>query len=90
MSAAGFQLEPLTNELRKDGQVVAITDRPYSISSPSVVFDDLIVKGDLAGNLQYNGHTLQIVSVGEIIGLELTLSGARGPVWKNVVCRVVA
>ena len=86
-----ISLEPPTNEVRRSGKVVGITDRIYSISDePTVTFDEILVKGDLSGELEYNGQKLQIVRVDTIIGLEVGPSGARGPVWKGVECQVLA
>ena len=78
--------EAPTNELKKAGIVVGLTDRVYAISGPSVTFDEVVVKGDLSGELVYNGISLQITGVDTVIGLEVGPMGARGPLWKGVVC----
>ncbi|MGB3904742.1 MAG: hypothetical protein WBB22_07445 [Anaerolineae bacterium] len=66
-----------------------MTDRIYSIDGPSVTFDDVLVMGDLSGELLYNDLKLRVVRVDTIIGLEVGSHGARGPVWKGVECEVV-
>ena len=76
-------------ELRSSGQVVGITDRVYSIDGPSVTFDDVLVRGDLSGELTYNGTRLRVVRVDSMVGLEVSPRGMRGPVWKGVECQVV-
>ena len=69
--------------------MVGLTDRVYPITASDVTFDDLLVRGDLTGTLEYNGRSIKIVGVDSIIGLEVGMSGARGPVWKGVRCKVV-
>ena len=76
-------------EIYRSRELVGITDRVYEIEGQSVTFDDVLVKGDLSGELDYNGFKLRIVQVNTIIGLEVGIQGARGPVWKGVVCEVV-
>lgn len=78
-------------ELKNSGKVVGITDRIYEINGQSVIkFDDVLVKGDLSGELEYNNKKILITHIDSIIGLEVNLHGARGPVWKGVECKVVA
>ena len=78
------------NELRDaNGKVVGLTDRVYTPSNSTITFDDVLLKGDLSGTLEYNGVKLHIVKINSIIGLEVTLTGARGPVWKGVECEVL-
>ncbi|PYT03979.1 MAG: hypothetical protein DMF60_16710 [Acidobacteria bacterium] len=80
---------PRSTEIRKSGAVVGITDRVYPINGNSVTFDDVLVKGDLSGDLEYNGRKLRVVRVDTVIGLEIGGQGPRGPVWKHVECQVV-
>ena len=75
-------------ELRKGGAVVGITDLVYPIEGDHVTFADVLVRGDLSGELDYNGRTLVVERVDTIIGMEVTVSGPRGPVWKGVECRI--
>lgn len=79
----------LKPEIYRSGKVVGITDRVYPIEGKSITFDDVLVKGDLSGELEYNGHKLLIVRVDTVIGLEASILGARGPVWKGVECEVI-
>ena len=88
MPTKPLNLEPPSTEIRKAGQVVGVTDRVYSIAADEVTFDEVLVRGDLSGNLQYNGRMIEIVGVHTIIGLEIGIGGARGPVWKGVRCKV--
>jgi hypothetical protein len=89
MPTKSLELEPPSPEIRKGGQVVGITDRAYSITPPEVVIDDLLVRGDLRGVLDYNGHQIEVIGINTIIGLEVGPGGARGPVWKGVRCKVI-
>jgi hypothetical protein len=77
-----------SNELLKSGNVVGLTDRVYPIKGSSVTFDEVLVKGDLSGELEYNGKKLRIVRTDVIAGLLIDLRGARGPVWQGVECEV--
>jgi parallel beta-helix repeat protein len=52
-------LDPPTTDIKKDGKVVGITDRVYSVAGSSVKFDDVLVQGDLSGKLEYNGKTIE-------------------------------
>jgi hypothetical protein len=70
MPTKTLELEISTREIRKAGQVVGITDRIYQIDGSEVAFDDLLVRGDLTGALEYNGRSIEIVAVDTIIGLE--------------------
>jgi hypothetical protein len=78
-----------TNELRRGRQVVGTTDHVYDVAGDRVVFAEVLVRGDLSGELEYNGRRLRVTRVDTIIGLEVTLQGARGPVWKGVECEVL-
>ena len=89
MPQHSVSLVPPSQEIRKDGKVVGITDRVYAIDGDSVTFDDVLVRGDLSGELEYNGRALQVERVHTIIGMEVGMSGPRGPVWKGVDCRVL-
>ena len=83
-------IQNLSNELRDSaGRLVGLTDRAYALNGRSMTFQDVVVKGDLSGTLEYNGVKLRIVRVNTIIGLEVTLEGARGPVWKGVEAEVI-
>lgn len=90
MPKTQVSFEKHSNELRDSaGQVVGITDRVYTINGKSITFDDILVKGDLSGVLKYNGVKLRVVRVNTLIGLEVTMQGVRGPVWKGVECEVI-
>jgi hypothetical protein len=78
-----------TNELRKGGQVVGTTDRVYVITGDRVVFAEVLVRGDLSGEIEYGGRRLRVTRVDTIIGLKVSLEGARGPVWEGVECEVL-
>jgi hypothetical protein len=78
-----------TAEILREGAAVGITDRIYPIEGRSVTFDEVLVKGDLSGELSYNGRTLRVVHIDTMIGLEVGPYGARGPVWKGVECEVL-
>lgn len=89
MPEAKVSFTPQSRELLREGQVVGITDRIYPITGSSVIFNEVLVKGDLSGELEYNGKRVKVVRVDTIIGLMVDLGGARGPVWKGVECEVL-
>jgi hypothetical protein len=78
-----------SKELRKNGTVVGLTDRVYEVKGDTAVLDEVLVKGDLSGQLDYNGHVVEVTHIDTAIGLEVGDRGARGPLWKHVVCRVI-
>lgn len=89
MPKSEVSFEKSSNELLDSaGNVVGITDRVYAANG-TMIFNDVLVKGDLSGTLEYNGRRLRIVRVNEVIGLEVTMGGARGPVWKGVEAEVI-
>lgn len=69
---------------------MGLTDRVYDISGPTVTFEEVSLKGDLSGELEYNGRRLQVVWVDTTVGLLVGPGGARGPVWQGVECEVLA
>jgi len=89
MPKAPVSFQTPTNELRKGGVVVGRTDRIYQITGEAVIFEDVLVVGDLSGALEYNGKRVRVVRVESMIGLEIGDAGARGPVWKKVECEVL-
>lgn len=78
-----------STELLKSGNVVGLTDRVYPITGSSVKFDEVLVRGDLSGELEYNGKRLRIIQMDGIVGLLIDMRGARGPVWRGVECEVL-
>jgi hypothetical protein len=89
MPEHSVSLAPPSQEIRQGGKVVGITDRIYPIDGDSVTFNDVLIRGDLSGELEYNGRIVQVERVHTIIGMEVGPSGPRGPVWKGVQCRVL-
>ena len=89
MPKSRVSFQPPSTEIRKAGASVGTTDRIYQLGGRTVSFDEVLVKGDLSGELEYNGQRIRIVHVDTIIGLELTMQGARGPVWKKVRAEVL-
>ena len=89
MPNSPISLDQPSNELRRGTDVVGVTDHVYPITEPTVTFAEIVVRGDLSGELEYNGRHLQITQVDEIIGLEIGPNGARGPLWKGVRCQVL-
>jgi len=90
MPKTQISFEKHSNELHDPaGKVVGITDRVYPVNDGSITFDDVLVKGDLSGVLEYNGAKLRIIRINAVIVLEVTMQGARGPVWKGVECEVL-
>ncbi len=79
----------MSTEIYKDGNVVGITDREYNIKGSSIIFDDILVNGDMSGKLEYNGIKLRVKNIDSVIAMDMSLQGPRGPVWKGVECEVV-
>ena len=88
MPKASVSLKESKN-LYSSGKIVGITDHIYEIDDQSVIFDEILVKGDLSGELEYNGHKLRITRIDTITGLKVDLNGARGPLWEGVECKVI-
>lgn len=84
-----LRLSEPTRELKKEGQVVGLTDKVYQVAKGYVVFDEIQVLGDLSGVLDYNGTLLRVVQIDTMIGLLVDNRGARGPIWQKVQCEVV-
>lgn len=82
-------LDRPTTELTRAGRVVGLTDGIYEVAGKTVVFGEVLVKGDLSGPLEYNGRSLKITRIDTMIGLEVSGQGARGPVWRGVECEVL-
>ena len=78
-----------STEIYSSGKIVGTTDRVYEIDDQSVIFDEILVKGDLSGILEYNGAKLRITHIDTITGLKVDQNGLRGPIWEGVECRVV-
>lgn len=72
-----------------NGIVVGLTDRIYSPDDSQPFFDEIFVKGDLSGPLEYNGVRIKIVRVNTLVGLEVSRNGPRGPLWKGVEYEVL-
>lgn len=89
MAKTQVTFEKLSTEIRSGGRVVGETDHVYQISGKTVTFNDVLVKGDLSGELEYNGTKLRVVRINMTIGLEVIPQGVRGPVWKGVECQVI-
>jgi hypothetical protein len=84
-----ISFEKPNNEIRSKGKIVGLTDEIYNLTGPTIIFPDVLVKGDLSGELEYNGKKIKVVRIDTVIGLEASLQGARGPVWKGVECEVI-
>jgi len=89
MPEAPLSFKPQSTDIVKSGTVVGLTDRVYDISGSEVIFDEVLVRGDLSGDLEYNGHTIRVLRVDTVAGLLVDGRGARGPVWTGVVCEVI-
>lgn len=47
-------------------------------------FNDVQVRSDLSGELEYSGHTIEVEKIDTIIGMELGAAGPKGLVGKQV------
>jgi len=79
----------MSKEIYKAGEVVGITDQEYNIEGSTVVFNDVLVKGDMSGEIEYNGNKLRVVRINQQIGMEVGAQGPRGPVMKGVECELI-
>ncbi len=79
----------MSNEIYNAGEVVAVTDRDYTIEGSKVVFDEVSVKGNMNGELEYEGVKLRITIVGAGVSITLGPEGACNTVWKGVECEVI-
>ena len=77
-------------ELRKGGQTVGLTDHLYPVHGKTIRIDEILVQGDLSGDLEYNGKILRVTGIDTFIGLEVGAQGPRGPIWKGVTLEVAA
>jgi|GEM_PF-4391226 len=73
-----------------NGKVVAEVDRITPIDARSIEFANLFVKGDLSGDLEYNGKRIRILHVETILGMVASPAGLKGPVWQGVKCEVIS
>lgn len=89
MPSKPVSLKPRSTELLKGKRVVGFTDRIYDISGPTVTFGEVSIKGDLSGEIEYNGKRLRVVRIDAAVGLLVGPAGARGPVWQGVECEVI-
>lgn len=89
MPQAPLSFQSQSTELTSNGVVVGVTDRIYLLVGDEVTFAEVLVKGDLSGELKYNGRAIKVVEVNSMIGLLVDQNGARGPVWQDVRCAVL-
>jgi len=89
MSRTRIAVGEATNELRKDGQVVGLTDQVYAMNGSELRFKEIQVQGDLSGVLEYNGRRIKVKRIGTITGLKVDAYGARGPIWEDVECEII-
>jgi len=73
----------------KNGAVVGTTDIAVSPNADYFDIPDILVKGNLDGELEYGGKIIRIEQVEMAAGMEIGQFGARGPVWKNVKARII-
>ncbi len=73
-----------------NGTVVAEVDRIIPIDERFIEFENLYVKGDLSGELEYDGKRIRILHVETILGMVASPTGLKGPVWQGVKCEVAA
>lgn len=78
-----------STNIYKNGNVVGETDKVYSPKDNYFNFSEIVVKGDLSGELEYCGKTIVVEHIEMMIGMEITMLGARGPVWKEVRCKIL-
>jgi hypothetical protein len=89
MAAGNGMYSQASPELLKEGRVVGLTDKVYPLNGGPRHFDEVLVKGDLSGNLEYNGALIRITRIDAAVGLKVDDRGARGPLWVNVDFEVV-
>jgi hypothetical protein len=78
-----------SSALLKDGRIVGLTDKVYAVNGGPNHFDEVLVRGDLSGDLEYNGALIRITRIDAAVGLKVDAGGARGPLWVDVDFEVV-
>ena len=73
----------------KKGSVVGTTDVVVQPTNGYFDIPDIVIKGNLDGELEYAGKKIVIDQVEMAIGMEIGQYGARGPIWKNVRARIL-
>lgn len=73
------------------GQLVFTTDKLYEITSDTLEFDKLLLKGrpDYEKTFVYAGVEIRIMHINEYIGLLVSGGAVEGPVLRGVRCAVV-
>ena len=89
MAQAPLSLNSPSTNIYKSGTVVGVTDKVYDLQLGQSLFQEILVRGDLSGDLEYNGHKIRITKAETAVGLLVDDRGARGPVWQGVTCEVL-
>jgi hypothetical protein len=89
MAQTSVRLQPLSREIKKGADIVGLTDRAYDISTGAIHIDEILVKGDLSGDLTYNGRRIRILTIDTAIGMKVDQHGARGPIWEGVDIQIL-
>jgi len=86
---ATLNFDATDKNIYKDGAVVGTTDLIVHPVGGYLNIPDILVKGNLDGQLEYGGKKIVIEQVEMAIGMEVGPHGMRGPIWKNVRARVL-
>ncbi|MFX1499380.1 MAG: hypothetical protein ACFFDH_00285 [Promethearchaeota archaeon] len=73
------------NTILKNGKVVAKAYGIPKIEDNEIIFDKIVIEGDVKGKLEYKNREIKIVEVSDIKGMEDRI----GPVWKEVKCEIL-
>lgn len=74
----------------KNGDVVGETDKVYNPEGGYFNIDEITVKGELDGELDYNGKKMVVEHIDTMIGMLMGQGGPRGPLWRGVKCKVIS
>jgi len=87
MGTLSFQ--KIDKNIYKNGVVVGITDELAPEQNGYFYIPDIVVKGDLSGELEYEGRIMVAEQIETLVGMEVGQFGVRGPIWKNVRCKIL-
>jgi hypothetical protein len=84
-----LNLNSTDKNIYKGSSIVGTTDVLVEANSGYFDIPDILVKGDLNGELEYRGKRILIEQVDMLIGMEIGNYGPRGPVWKKVRAKIL-
>ena len=73
------------------GQIIFSVDKPYDITSETIIFDKLLLKGrpDYDKPFLYGEVEIKIIKINEYIGMLVSGSAVQGPLLRGVHCEII-